>query len=116
MYILITKILLTALTLLVLAEFASGIEIDGVYIAVISSIILGLINVTIRPILVFLTLPITILTLGLFIYVINTLTFWFASSFIDGFNVDGFWWALLGSTVVSISSYLANRYLKSTVR
>jgi putative membrane protein len=111
MTIIITRILFTALTLLVLAEFAPGIEIEGVYIAIISSIILGLINVTVRPILVFLTLPITILTLGLFIYIINTLTFWFASSFIDGFNVDGFWWALIGSATVSISSYLANRYL-----
>ena len=70
----------------------------------VAAIVLGLVNAVIRPILTILTLPITILTLGLFYLVINGLTFLLASKLVSGFQVDGFWWAVLGALVVSIIS------------
>ncbi|KXJ99770.1 MAG: Membrane protein of unknown function [Parcubacteria bacterium OLB19] len=108
---LITKLLLTSLTLLVVAEYVPGIDIEGFYPALVAAIVIGLLNLFVKPILVLLTLPITIVTLGLFIVVINASLFWFAASFIDGFSVDGFWYAVVGSLIVSIVSAIGNRYI-----
>jgi putative membrane protein len=108
---LLTKLLLTALVLLVVAEYVPGITVDGFYPALVAAIILGLLNLFVRPILLILTFPITIVTLGLFIVVINASLFWFAATFIDGFAVATFWHALLGSLIVSVVSTLANKYL-----
>jgi putative membrane protein len=107
----ITRILLTALALLVVAAYVPGIEVDGLYPALIAAIVLGLLNVIVKPILVILTFPITVITIGLFLLVINAALFWFAASFIDGFSVAGFWPALIGSVVVSLISTIGNRYL-----
>lgn len=108
---LITKILLGALALLIAAEFVPGIEIDSVYIAIITAIILGVINLVIRPILILLTFPITLLTFGLFSFVINAALFWFASTFIQGFDVSGFVAALLGSIITSLVTTIGNKFL-----
>jgi putative membrane protein len=108
---LITRLLLTALVLLIVAEFIPGITVDGFYPALIAAIVLGLLNLIVRPILFVLTLPITILTLGLFMFVINATLFWFAATFIDGFGVSTFWHALLGSLIVSAASALAQKYI-----
>lgn len=108
----LTRILLVALTLLVLAEYTPGISVDGLYPAVIAAVILGLLNLIVRPILIVFTLPITILTLGLFILVINGTLFWFASSFIDGFDVANLWWAILGSLTVSVVSVIGQKATK----
>lgn len=109
---LLTKILLVAATLLLVAELVPGVTVSGIYPAIIAAVILGVLNVFVRPILVVLTLPVTILTLGLFILIINALLFWFAASFLDGFSVSGFWPALLGSLIVSVVSSIGNRYIK----
>lgn len=108
----ITRLLLVALTLLVVGEYVPGITLAGVYPAIIAAIILGLLNLFVRPILFVLTLPINILTLGLFIFIINAGLFWFAASFIQGFSVDGFWPALLGSLIVTLVSALGARFIK----
>lgn len=108
---LITRILLVALTLFVVAELVPGITIDGLYPALIAALVLGVLNVFVRPVLFVLTLPITILTLGLFIFIINAALFMFAASFISGFAVDGFLAALVGSLIVSIVSTYSNRFL-----
>lgn len=108
---LITRVLLVALMLLILATYVPGITVDGVYAAIVTAVVLGLLNLIVRPILFLLTLPITILSLGLFIFIINALLFWFASSFLAGFTVEGFWSALLGSAVISLVSMLGNRFL-----
>lgn len=108
----IIRVLVTALALLLAAYLVPGIVVDGLYIAIIAAVILGLLNLIARPILIVLTLPITILTLGLFIFVINALLFWFAASFLDGFDVDGFIPALIGSLIVSIVSTVGNKFLK----
>lgn len=108
---LITKLLLVTLTLLLVASLVPGIEVDGFYTALIAAIVIGLLNLFVKPILVLLTLPVTILTLGLFLFVINAFLFWFAASFIEGFAVDGFLAALVGSLIVTVVSTFANRYI-----
>ena len=108
---LITRLLLTAFVLLLVAEYIPGITVEGFYPALIAAIVLGLLNGIVRPILLILTFPITIITLGLFVFVINASLFWFAATFIDGFTVATFWHALLGSVIVSAASTLLNKYL-----
>ncbi|MCB9810521.1 MAG: phage holin family protein [Candidatus Nomurabacteria bacterium] len=108
---LINKLLLTALTLLVVAAYIPGIEIDGFYPAIIAAITIGLLNLFVRPVLFILTLPITVITLGLFMIIINAALFWFAASFIEGFAVASFLHALLGSLIVSVVSAVGNKYL-----
>lgn len=103
------QILVVAGALLLSAYVIPGIEVSSVYIALVAALILGLLNLIVRPILFALTLPITIITFGLFAFVLNALIFMFAASFIDGFGVDGFIPALLGSLVVSIASALSDR-------
>jgi putative membrane protein len=110
---LFTRLLFNAFGLLVIAEFIDGITVSGFYSAFIAAIILGLLNLIIRPILFILTLPVTILTLGLFAFVINAGLFFFASSFIEGFEVDSFWYALLGSLLMSVVSTIGNRWIRA---
>ncbi|MFT5036447.1 MAG: putative membrane protein [Candidatus Azotimanducaceae bacterium] len=109
--VLISRILVSALALLLTAYIIPGITIDGVYAAIIAAVILGLLNLVVRPILVVLTLPITIVTLGLFMFVINAALFLFVASFVDGFVVDDFLVALLGSLLVSIISSIGNKFI-----
>lgn len=109
---LLTRLLLTALTLLVIAAYVPGIIVTGLYPALVAAVVLGVLNTLVRPILFILTLPITIITLGVFMVIINGALFWFAASFIDGFAVTNFWYAVLGSLIVSIISALGNRYVK----
>jgi len=109
---LILRLLFNALGLILIAELVSGITVDGFYTAVIAALVLGILNLIIKPILLVLTLPITIVTLGLFSFVINAGLFWFAASFIDNFYVDGFWYAVLGSILMSVISTLGNRFVK----
>ena len=108
----ITKLLLVALALLLVSEFLPGVSITGFYPALITAIILGILNLLVRPILIILTLPITVLTLGLFIIVINASLFYFAASFIEGFAVASFGYAVLGSLIISFVSTLGNRFIK----
>lgn len=100
-----------ALGLLLVAEFVPGITVDGFYTAVVAAVILGILNAVVKPVLVLLTLPITLLTLGLFTLVINAALFIFAASFIDGFAVAGFWYGLLGSVLMSIVSTVGSKFI-----
>lgn len=108
----LARVLITALALLLVAELIPGIVVEGLFAAIIAAIILGLLNLIARPVLVVLTLPITILTLGLFIFIINAMLFWFVASFVEGFDVSGFWPALLGSLIVSIVSAIGNKFIE----
>ena len=108
----LARVLITALALLLVAELIPGIIVEGLFAAIIAAIILGLLNLIARPVLVVLTLPITILTLGLFIFIINAVLFWFVASFVEGFDVSGFWPALLGSLIVSIVSAIGNKFIE----
>ena len=93
-----------ALALLAVAYLLPGIYVDGFIFALIAALVLGLINALIRPLLILLTLPITVLTLGLFILIINGLLFWFAGSVLRGFEVSGFWVGVMGALLYSIIS------------
>lgn len=95
---------LNALALLTVAYVLPGIHIDGFSAALVAALILGLINTLLRPLLILLTLPVTVVTLGLFILVINGLLFWFAGSVLKGFEVSGFWVGVLGALLYSIFS------------
>lgn len=108
---LVGKLLITALALLLTAYALPGVFVASFYIALIVAVILGFVNLILKPILVLFTLPINILTLGLFMFIINGFLFWFVASFVDGFDVDGFWWAVLGALVVSAVSYIGNKAL-----
>jgi putative membrane protein len=108
---LILRWLISALALLALPYVISGIEVKSFYIALIVAVVLGLINAVVRPILILLTLPVTVLTLGLFILVINALLFWFVASFVDGFQVSGFWAAFFGAILYSLITWAANALL-----
>ncbi len=105
----IARVIITAFVLLLVAQVVPGIEIDTLFTAIVAAFVLGILNVLVRPILVLLMLPITLLTLGLFIFVINAFLFWGAASLIDGFTVSGFLPALLGSLIVSVISTTLNR-------
>lgn len=105
----IIRWIINALALMLVAYIMPNIEISGFYIALVTALILGLINAFIRPFLLFITLPVNILTLGLFTFVINALLFWFVASFVEGFTVMGFWAAFLGALVFSIISSFATQ-------
>ncbi len=107
----IVRLVLTASALMLVTYIVPGIAVDSIYTAIIAAFLLGILNAVIRPILVILTLPITILTLGIFIFVINAGIFMFVASFVDGFHVDGFLSALIGSLLVSIISGIAHRFV-----
>ena len=94
--------LLLAAALLLVAQIYSGVVVTSFASALIAALVLGLFNALLRPILVLLTLPVTVLTLGLFLFVINALMFYFAASVLDGFNVTGFGAALIGSLLYSL--------------
>jgi putative membrane protein len=96
---------LNALALLAVANFVPGIHVDGFQAAFIAAFVLGLVNTLIRPIFLVLTLPATVITLGLFIFVINGLMFWFAGSILRGFVVESFWSGVLGAVLYSIFSW-----------
>ncbi|CAG7595584.1 phage holin family protein [Candidatus Vallotia tarda] len=98
--------LINALALLIIRYIAPSIQIKGFGTALIVAIVLGLINSIIRPVLILFTLPLTVLTLGLFILVINALCFWLCAILLKGFEVSGFWSAFCGSFLYSAIAYL----------
>jgi len=99
---LLAKWLLSAAALLFVAYVYDGVEVNNFTAALIAAFILGLLNAVVRPVLVVLTLPVTVLTLGLFLFVINALMFWMAAGVLDGFHVRGFGAALIGSLIYSV--------------
>jgi len=105
---LILRWILNALALMAVAYLYPGVEVAGFFPALIAALVLGLVNAIIRPILIVLTLPINILTLGLFTFVINALLFWFVAEIIKGFTVSGFMAALIGSLLYSLITLLTS--------
>jgi len=99
--------LINALSLLAVPYVLPSVRVDSFYIALVTALVLGLVNTLIRPLLLLITLPITILTLGLFTLVINGLMFWFVASFVAGFHVAGFWSAFWGAIAYSLISWAA---------
>jgi len=98
---------LNALVLLAIPYLVDSVRIESFYAALIAALCIGLVNALLRPILIIITLPINVLTLGLFTFIINGLLFWFVASFVKGFYVAGFWSAVLGALLYSVFSYFA---------
>jgi putative membrane protein len=99
---LIIRWLLLAAALLLVTQLYSGVKVESFGEAMLAALVIGLFNTLVRPLLVLVTLPVTLLTLGLFLFVINALMFWWAASVLDGFSVNGFGAALLGSVIYSL--------------
>ena len=108
----VLKVLLNAAAILVAAYFMDGIVVRSASAALIAGLVLGVVNAIIRPVLLVLTFPITLLTLGLFIFVINALCLALTAALVPGFEVAGFWSALGGALVVTIVSWILNALLK----
>lgn len=98
----LVRLLLSAVAVLVTAYVLPGIQVDNFLSAFILAVVLAVLNVTLRPLMIIITIPLTFLTLGLFLLVINALVILAAEAFTPGFHVDGFWWALLFSLILSI--------------
>ena len=109
---LIIRWLLLAAALLLVAHLYPGVTVASYGAAMVAALVLGLLNTLVRPLLVLLTLPVTLVTLGLFLFVINALMFWAASGVLDGFAVTGFGAALLGSLIYSLLGLLISSALQ----
>ncbi|OGZ08586.1 MAG: hypothetical protein A3D65_05020 [Candidatus Lloydbacteria bacterium RIFCSPHIGHO2_02_FULL_50_13] len=108
---LVVKWLVNALAVFFVGYFlAEHIHVPDFRTALWVALALGVVNTIIRPILLLITLPINILSLGLFTFVVNGLMFWLAAKFVRDFTIDGFWWAVLGSLIVSLVSTALNRF------
>jgi putative membrane protein len=97
--------LINALALLALPYLMNSITVDSFWIALLAAVVLGLVNTVLRPILILLTLPVTVVTLGLFIFVINGLLFWMVGNMFTGFHVAGFWSAFFAAILYSVISW-----------
>ncbi len=109
----ILRLILTTLAILLVTNVYSGIQVDSVTTAVIAAVVLALINTIVRPVIVLLTLPISMLTLGLFLLVINACMLSLAAWLVNGFDVGGFWDALIASFIISVVVALLNGLIKS---
>ena len=105
----VLRLLVTAAIAFILARFLPGVHVDGYGTAIWFAIVLGLLNVFLKPLLIILTFPITLITFGLFLFVINTITVLLASDWVKGFDIDGFGWGLLFSLLLSIITTLLFR-------
>jgi putative membrane protein len=97
----ILKLLLSATALVAVSQLDSGVEVSSFASALVAVLVIGLLNIFLRPLMILLTLPVTVISLGLFLFVINALLFWAAANMLDGFQVNGFGSALLGSLIYS---------------
>lgn len=111
------RLIVTSIVAFGLSYLLGGIHLDDFWAAILLALVLAFLNAIVKPLLIFITLPITFVTLGLFLFVINAIIILFADNLIDGFTVDGFWWALLFSLLLSIvTSLLYKEDKKATGR
>lgn len=103
--------IINALALMALPFLMDSVTVTNVGTALVAALVLGLVNTLVRPLLVLLTLPVTLVTLGLFILVINALLFWFVAEMVEGFNVAGFWSAMLAAILYSVISWALSTLL-----
>jgi len=104
--------LVNTFALVAVAYLMPSVSVASLGSALVAALVLGLVNAVIRPVLVLLTLPVTILTLGLFIFVLNGLLFWMVASWLEGFDVGGFWSGVLGAIVFSVVSWLLSALIQ----
>jgi putative membrane protein len=112
----LVRVLVNALAILLAVNVVPGIEARGLVTILGAGLVLGLINAVVRPVLLVLTLPLTLVTLGLFLLVLNALCLWLTSALVKGFTVHGFWAAFFGALIVSVVSWLLNAFLSDRGR
>ncbi|TFJ93325.1 phage holin family protein [Lentibacillus salicampi] len=113
----VISVFLNAVALIVVAELFDSFQLDGFGTALLASVILGILNVIVKPVLVVLTLPITLLSLGLFLFVINAITLMITQAIMDdSFVIEGFGTAIIGAIVISLLTLLLNKLVNDTVR
>ena len=110
---LLIKLLLSAIAVFVIANLLTGVDVDSYITSLIVAVVLSVLNVLLKPVLVILTLPVTIITLGLFLFIVNALIILLADKLIDGFSVDGIWTAVLFSVLLSIMESLLHSLMKT---
>lgn len=113
---LLLRILITAGAIYVAARLVSGIQVADIKTLLIAALVLAIINAVVRPILVFFTFPLTLVTLGLFLLVLNAFCLWLASVVVPGFVVRNVWSAILGALVISIVSWILNAFVSDAGR
>lgn len=96
------NLIVNTLSIFAVSYILRGVHVDSFLIAILVAVVMSVLNVTLKPLLILITIPFTLVTFGLFLLVINVLVIYAAAALIDGFDVDGFWWALLFSLLVSI--------------
>lgn len=112
----VLRLIVNAAALWVAAQLVPGIVVAGLTPLLLAALVLGLINAVVRPVLLVLTLPLTLMTLGLFIFILNAFCLWLTSRIVSGFVVQGFAAALLGALVVSIVSWLLTAFVSDAGR
>jgi putative membrane protein len=110
------RAVVNALAIWLATEIVPGIEAGSVTTVVVAALVLGLVNAIVRPVLLVLTLPLTLVTLGLFLFVLNALCLWLTSAVVPGFEVRGFWPAFWGALIVSALSWVVNGFVSDRGR
>ena len=106
------RVFFSAIAVMLTSYLLPGIHVDNFLTSILVAVVLALLNAVVRPVLLFLSIPATILTMGLFIFVVNALIVMLASEIVPGFGVEGFWWALLFSVIVALISSILNNLIK----
>lgn len=109
----ILNIIISAIAVLITAKLLPHVHVDNLLTAILVAVVLAFLNTVVKPILTILTIPITFFTLGFFLLVINALMIILASRLIDGFHVEGFWWALLFSLILSLTTGVLNALFRN---
>ena len=105
------RVLLNGLSIFLAASLLPGIKLSGALAALGAGLVLGIVNAVVRPVLLVLTFPLTLVTLGLFLFVLNGLCLWLTSLLVKGFEVEGFWSAVFGALIVSVVSWVSSAFL-----
>jgi putative membrane protein len=108
----ILKLLLTSIAILIAGYILPGIHVETFWTALLVALVISFLNVFLKPLMVILTIPFTVITFGLFLLVINALIIMIAGSWVNGFKVDGFWWAMLFSIILSVISSILENLVK----
>lgn len=108
--------IINAVALILASHVIKGIEVDNLLAAFVAAAVLGVMNAVVRPILILLTLPITLLTLGLFILIVNGFMLYVAGAVVNGFHVNGFWSSVFGALFLSVISWIANAFINDRGR
>ena len=114
MLVLLIRWLVITLAILFASTILSGIHVASLTTAIIAAAILGIVNTFLRPVSLVLTLPLTLLTLGIFAFVLNALMLLLVAYFVPGFEIDGFFWAFMGALIISVVSWIANRFINKS--